>query len=243
MSAAIGVVAWAIAQVAGLELGAELAEVEREVYVVRVIPGGRAERSGLLPGQRLLAIDGQGIESLADVEFALQTRGDGRGLSLQVDDQGGGIGRPRARLGLRGTGLPITGDPQVLAAWLGLHLDLRLAGGSWFGLGVGYVPLGRQASVDGVNLVMPQLTLEYELHLWSALWGFGRGLVGANLVVNGSDRYPIKPVTAGLQVGLRAWMIEFHLHLSVGPGEGLNLGGGLGFAFDLVAPTRRNAVY
>lgn len=235
--------AWVSAQSGPPGLGAELAEVEREVYVVRVLPGGRAERAGLLPGQRLLAIDGLGIESLADVELALQTGGDGRGLSLQVEDQGGSIGRPRARLGLRGTGLPLTGNAQVLAAWLGFHLDLRLAGGAWLGLGVGYVPLGRQAFVDGVNIVMPQLSLEYELHLRSSLWGFARGLVGANLLVNGSDLYQVKPVTAGMQVGLRAWGIELHLHLGVGPGEGLNLGGGLGFAFDLVAPTRRSAVY
>lgn len=234
--------AWAIAQGAALELGAELAEVEGEVYVLQVLPGGRAERSGLLPNQRLLAIDGQAIEGLADVEGALRARGGGRGLSLQVADRGG-IGRPRARLGLRGTGLPLTGEAGVLAAWLGLHLDLRLAKGAWLGLAVGYVPLGRQAFVDGVNLVMPQLSLEYELHLWSALWGFARGLVGANLFINGVERYSIKPVTAGLQVGLRSWGVELHLHLSVGPGEGLSFGGGLGFAFELLAPARRSAVY
>lgn len=231
--------AWALAQSSGLELGADLAEVEQEVYVAEIRSGGRAERSGLLPGQRLLAIDGQAIRTLADVEGILGERQDGRGLVLQVEDQGGGIGRPRARLGLRGTGIPITGAQQVLAAWVGPQVDLRLAGGWWLGLGVGYVPLGRQAFVDGVNVAMPQLALEYEGHLWSTFWGFARGLVGANLKITGSPLYQVTPVTAGAQVGLRSWMIELHLHLSLGPAEGLNLGAGVGFAFELVAPTRR----
>lgn len=228
---------------ARFELGVELAEVDREVYVVQVVPEGRAERYGLRPGQRLLTVDHQRIESLADVDGALKDREDGRGLVLEVEDQGRGIGRPRVRLGVRGTGIPLTGNGQVLAAWLGPHLDLRLAGGWWLGLGAGYVPLGRQAFVDGVNIVMPQLTLEYELHLWAPLWGFGRGLVGANLLINGSDAYQIKPVTAGLQVGLRAWNLELHVFLGAGPGEGLNFGGGLGFDFDLIGPTLRTAIY
>lgn len=219
------------------ELGVDLVQGDDGVYVRAVVPGTAAARAQLEPGQRLLAIGGEPVPDLASVERVLAALDSTRGLSLVIDD--GPLSRgppPRLRGVARATFLPKSGAARVLSAWLGGAVELRIVNRAWIGLAFGYVPLGRQAFVDGRNVLSLLLSVEYEVPLVAPLLGFGRLILGPELALSGVTSYRVEPLLLGLELGIRAFGLELHAHGGLGPAEGFNFGGGVGYALDLWTP-------
>ncbi len=62
---------------------------EQEGLVIeRVVPEGPAEKAGLLPGDRLVAVEGKGIQTVRDIQEALEEKGWGDDITFTVDREG-----------------------------------------------------------------------------------------------------------------------------------------------------------
>jgi len=72
-------------------LGIELRPQENTLIVLRVIPGSPAEKSGIAPGDRIVAVDGQSVKDLSPDRAADQLKGpEGSQVTLTIlgkDDQ------------------------------------------------------------------------------------------------------------------------------------------------------------
>jgi membrane-associated protease RseP (regulator of RpoE activity) len=55
-----------------------------EVWIERVVPGSPAEKAGLLPGDRILSVDGKEIKKLRDLHDAVTTRGPGQEIMVII---------------------------------------------------------------------------------------------------------------------------------------------------------------
>jgi putative serine protease PepD len=56
--------------------------------VAEVVPGGPAERAGLQPGDIIKKIDGNDVREPADVAAAIETRGPGDKVEVEVERSG-----------------------------------------------------------------------------------------------------------------------------------------------------------
>jgi len=70
-------------------IGAEMATRDGAITVIAVYPGSPAENAGILPGDRITAIDGQSVEGKTVAEIGPLVRGDaGTSVSIAVDRGG-----------------------------------------------------------------------------------------------------------------------------------------------------------
>ena len=67
-------------------IGIVLKEKEEppEVWIERVIPGSPAEKAGLLPGDRILSVDGKEIKRLKDLHDAIAQKGRGKEIIMTI---------------------------------------------------------------------------------------------------------------------------------------------------------------
>ena len=66
----------------------ESAPIGRGLAVKTVAPGSNAERAGLLPGDLLIAIDGEALADTFDLIYALKQKQPGSHGLLQIERQG-----------------------------------------------------------------------------------------------------------------------------------------------------------
>ena len=64
-------------------------EESQGLWIERVVPGGPAEKAGLLPGDQLIAVEGKEISEVAEIHDALSRKGWGKDISLTILREGG----------------------------------------------------------------------------------------------------------------------------------------------------------
>jgi membrane-associated protease RseP (regulator of RpoE activity) len=214
-------------------LGLEIADVEGDVVIVGVEEGGWAEQADLHPGQRIVRVNGQRIESMREVETRLLVRRAGEPLQIEVEDHpfGQALVRPSHRFGLLAFGHLRSDQAESKSAVLGGYYAYSVLPVLALAAGFAYAPLGRTAFVDGLNAFTFLFGVEYDQPIVADFGFVARALAGPNIRAHDSP-WTMEPATATVHVGVRFWMITVYAAGGFGPAEGFNVGGGIGASFE-----------
>jgi PDZ domain-containing protein len=216
-----------------LDLGLGIKEVGGVLLVSKVLPRSPAAAAGLEPGQRIVAIEGLPVATLAELEARLEDR---RGQSLDVEV--GRITQPH-RVAILAYGARLTGQNGAESGFVGAAYSHGMNDVLSWVLAVGYVAVGDRPFF-GRNVLSSAVGVELDLPFLEHFIAVGRALACINAPVGQGSvpgRWRIEPVGGALHAGLRWWVLEAFFFAGVGPAAAINLGGGVAVSVGFGGPS------
>lgn len=213
------------------ELGLVVRESSGTLLVTRVVRGGRGEQAGVREGQYIVSIGGVDVASLYDLRRELRTHYS-EAVDIEVTD-----GSPTAGsvwVGPSFSGLPITGQTDAQATFLGAFGALDVMPHVRFILGFGYTSIGSKL-FSGRESFSPLFGVQTEFEVFDRFFvPFARVLLGPNITVTEGDSFigsngefevwGQQTLTVVGHFGVRIWWIEGAFSIGVGPATSINLG-------------------
>jgi hypothetical protein len=207
-----------------LGLGLGVKAVKNVILVSRVVPDSAAASAELHVGQRIVALDGQAVRGLIDLERRLEDRRAGDRLDIEVRAVA-----PEYRVGALATGALWTGRAGTESGFVGGMYGQALASEILYGVvAVGYVAVGDRPFY-GRNVLSAAVGAELDIPIIDHVSAIGRGLAWYNAALGEGvvpGRWPLEPIGFSVHGGMRVFGAEAFFSTGLGPARGLNLGGG-----------------
>lgn len=213
----------------GLGLGVRAAE--DSLVVSCVVPGSAAAAADLAIGHRIVAAGGEPVRTVRELEQALARAAPGSRLDLDLARE-----VPRLRLGVLAIGGLLAPAPDTQFGLLGafgsyVAFDEHLR---WLAR-VHYTALGQEPGT-GRDLLSIAVGLEGWRPLLGPIDGVVAVLVGPDIPLRGSrsgGTWPVAPVSARGQLGLRWGAVDVFTELGQGPADGLTVSLGVALALGI----------